>query len=68
MMIPRAEAVIADKINRFYLRGSDPRRWPRGHVPADLFVNFDKRDVANLSDFADQPLWTSEIPLTDDGF
>ena len=66
-MIPEAETMLTKRIYYFHSRGNG-RRWAYREFPMDLFVEFDRNDLANLADVADVELGEDEIPLTDDGF
>lgn len=70
MIIPGAEEMIAERINRYCIPSKTlRRRYHRIPVDLDLCVNFTSNDLANLADVVEEsPLLDFEIPLTDDGF
>lgn len=74
MLLPCAEEVIAERVDRFWSTSNRKggRRRPMVSRCSDLLANpgNDPSDIANLDDFNDEmiSLWACETPSTDDGF
>ena len=66
MMLPEAESVISDRIDRFTTaRGL---RFTSLDRLSGVVSHIDYNDIANLADVKEVPLWECEIPGSDDGF
>ena len=65
MMLPEAEDVIAERINRFQLphrKGNWVLRTTGVDRISGLASNIDYNDIANMADVAETPLWECELP------